>query len=185
MGRGVGAGSLGWKVREMAGGLAFAGATAAGAALVGWLAALGMLPVFDGAGFVGTLSGWGGAALGTWMAALVSLVLPAAALAVWGREAAVRRALLAYVVVLVVQISVEMVLSGVFFPDLVVLTGIAFTGYRLLQLDGARWRFVLAEGPSPRGRAAVRCCLSLGLAFWSANLVFLLFVALPRAVGFG
>ena len=185
MGRGVGAGSFGWKVREVAGGLAFAGATAAGAALVGWLAALGVLPVSDGAGFVGTLSGWGGAALGAWMAAvaLVSLGLPAATLAVWGREAAVRRALLAYVVVLVVQISVEMVYSGVFFPDIVVLTGIVFTGYRLMQLYGARQRFFLAEAPSPRGGAAVRCCLSLGLVFWSANLVFLVFVALPRVVG--
>jgi hypothetical protein len=115
--------------------------------------------------------------------ALVSLALPAATLAVWGREAAVRRALVAYLVVLVVQISVEMVYSGLFFPDIVVLTGIVFTGYRLMQLRGARRRFVLAEGPTPRGRTAVRCCLSLGLVFWSANLVFLVSVALPRVAG--
>ena len=189
VGRGVGVGSTGWKVRdglgEVGGGLAFAGAAAAGAALVGWLATLGVLPLFDGAGFVATLSGRGEAAVGAWMAAvaLVSLALPAATLAVWGREAAVRRALVAYLVVLVVQISVEMVYSGLFFPDIVVLTGIVFTGYRLMQLRGARRRFVLAEGPSPRGRAAVRCCLSLGLVFWSANLAFLVFVALPRVVG--
>jgi hypothetical protein len=170
---------------EVVEGLAFAGATAAGAALVGCLATLGVLPVFDGAGFVGTLSGRGKAWLGAWMAtvALVSLALPAATLAVWGREAAVKRALVAYVVVLAVQISVEIVYSGVFFPDIVVLTGIVFTGYRLMQLHGARRRFALAEGPSARGRAAVRCCLSLGLVFWSANLAFLVSVALPRAVG--
>ena len=186
--RGVRAGSFG-KIRdglgEVFGGLVFAGATAAGAALVGLLAALGVLAVFDGADFVGTLSGRGEAALGAWMAAaaLVSLGLPAATLAVWGREAAVRRALLAYVVVLGVQIAVEMVFSGVFFPDIVVLTGIAFTGYRLMQLRGARRRFMFAEGSSPSCRAAVRCCLSLGLVFWSANLAFLVLVALPRVIG--
>ncbi len=171
---------------DVLGGLVFAAAATAGIALVGWLALRGMLPVFDGAGFVGTLSGWGGSALGAWMAAvaLVSLGLPAITLAVWGRQAAVRRALLAYVVVLVVQISVEMIFSGVFFPDIVVLTGIAFTGYRLRQLRRARRRFFPAEGLSAPGRAAVRCCLSLGLVFWSANLAFLTFVALPRLVWF-
>ena len=169
---------------EVVEGLAFAGAAAAGTALVGWLATLGVLAVFDGTGFVGTLSGRGEAALGAWMAAvaLVSLGLPVVTLAVWGRHAAVRRALLAYVVVLVVQISVEMVFSGFFFPDIVVLTGIVFTGYRLRQLGGARRRFAAASGPSALGRAAVRCCLALGLVFWSANLVFLVFVALPHVV---
>jgi hypothetical protein len=66
----------------------------------------------------------------------------------------------------------------------VVLTGIAFTGYRLRQLRRARRRFFQAQGPSALGRAAVRCCLSLGLVFWSANLAFLMYVALPRVVWF-
>ena len=83
------------------------------------------------------------------------------------------------------QIAVEMVFSGVFFPDIVVLTGLVFTGYRLRQLDAARRRFVPVEGLSALGRAAVRLSLSLGLAFWSANLTFLVFVALPRVVRFG
>jgi hypothetical protein len=171
----------------MVGGLVFAAAAAGGIAAVGWLAVRGFVPTFDGAGFVSTLSGRGAAALGAWMAAaaLVSLVLPATTLAVWGRQTAVRSALLAYVVVLGVQIAVEVVFSGVFFPDIVILTGIVFTGYRLRQLYGARLRFALAEGPSAVGRAAVRLCLSLGLAFWSANLAFLLLVALPRAGWFG
>ena len=115
--------------------------------------------------------------------ALVSLVLPVATLAVWGREEAVRRALVAYVVVLAAQITVEMVYSSLFFPDIVVFTGISFTSYRLVQLRGARRRFVFTEGFSARGRAAVRCCLSLGLVFWSANLAFLVSFALPRVVG--
>jgi hypothetical protein len=177
--------SVGQQVRggtgEVARGLVFAGAATTGIALVGWLAVRGALPVFDGAGFVGALPGWGEAALGAWMAAvvLVSLGLPLVTLAVWGRLAAVRRALL------VVQIAVEMVFSGVFFPDIVVLTGIVFTGYRLRQLDAARRRFVPVEVPSALGRVAVRLSLSLGLAFWSANLAFLVLVALPRVVRFG
>jgi len=84
-----------------------------------------------------------------------------------------------------VRVSVEMVFSGVFFPDIVILTGIVFTGQRLWQLHGACRRFALAGGPSTPGRAAVRLCLSLGLAFWSANLAFLVLVALPRAGWFG
>ncbi len=170
---------------EVVGGLVFAATATAGIALVGWLAVREALPVFDGPGFVGTLSGWGGAALGAWMAAvaLVSLALSAITLLlVWGRRAAVRRALLAYLVVLIVQISVEMVFSGVFFPDIVVLMGIVFTGYRLRQLVAARRRFVPVEVPSAFGRAAVRLCLSLGLVFWSANLTFHVFVALPRVI---
>jgi hypothetical protein len=102
-----------------------------------------------------------------------------------GRQAAVRWALLAYVVVLGVQIAVEMVFSGVSFPDIVVLAGMVFAGHRLPQLYAARRRFALAEGPSALGRAAVRLCLSLGLVFWSANLAFLVFAALPRVVFFG
>ena len=100
-GRGL-ARSVGREVRGGTGGFVFAGAATAGTALVGWLAVRGSLPVFDGAGFVGTLPGCGGTALGAWMAAvvLVSLELPLATLAVWGRRAAVRRALLAHVVVL-------------------------------------------------------------------------------------
>ena len=73
-------------IGEMAGGLVFSAAAAAGIAMVGWLAVRGGLPVFDGTSFIGTLPGWGGAALGAWMVAvaLVSLRLPVATLVVWG-----------------------------------------------------------------------------------------------------
>src|SRR5918998_319237 len=46
------------------------------------------------------------------------LVLPAATFRVGGRQTAVRDALAAYVVVLGVQVAVEVVFSGVFFPDI-------------------------------------------------------------------
>ena len=164
----------------------FAAAAASAMAAVGWMGVRGGLPMLDGPSFTGTLSERGVAALGAWMAAaaLVSLALPALTLVIWGRHAGVRRALLAYVFVLAVQIPVEMLFSGVFFPNIVVLTGMVFTGYRLRQLARARRSFASAEGPSRLGRGTVRCCLWLGLVFWSANLAFLVFVALPRAVQF-
>ena len=168
---------------EVIGGLVFAAAATAGIALVGWPAG-GTAGVRrdrfrrDASGV-----GWGGArgldgGRGAGVAGIAGNNAP-------GVGAAVRRALLAYEVVLVVQISVEMVFSGVFSPDIVVLTGMVFTGYRLRQLYAARRRFVSVEVQSALGRAAVRLCLSLGLVFWSANLAFLVFVALPRVIRLG
>ncbi len=114
--------------------------------------------------------------------AAVSLVLPVAALAGFGRCGAVRRALLPYVLVLVVQILVEMSLSAAFVPNIVVLTGVVFTGYRIWRLFGARRDFAAAPPPSRSARVSVGAMLSLGLVLWAANLAFLLLVALPRVV---
>ena len=132
------------------------------------------------------LPGWGATALGVWMGSVgaVALVLPALVLAVWGRHASVRLALLPYALVLGFQILVEMVFAGLFAPNMVVLVGLVFTGYRLRQLLAARGVFAGAEGPSGTGRKVVGGVLSLGLVFWSANLIFLVCVALPRAVQF-
>jgi hypothetical protein len=122
--------------------------------------------------------------VGAWMAAaaLVSLALPVVALAIWGRHKGVREALLPYVFVLAVQISVEIFFARIFFPNIVVLTGITFTLYRLGQLARARRAFAATGGPGAYGRAIVGSLLSLGVVFWSANLVFLVLVALPRAL---
>ena len=131
-----------------------------------------------------TLPGWGRVALGAWMLAIlcVSVLGPLAALAVWGRYREVRRVLLPYVLVLLAQISVEVALPGAVPPNVVVLTGIAFTGYRLLQLWSCRRFFRAAEGPGGLGNAVVGGLLSAGLAFWTANGLFLLLVALPGVV---
>ncbi|MGH3146880.1 MAG: hypothetical protein ACRDTR_13885 [Rubrobacter sp.] len=132
----------------------------------------------------GSLPGWGVTALGIWMVivGIVALALPVLALVVWGRYVSVRLALLPYVLVVGVQILVEIVFAAVFVPNMVVLVGLIYTGYRLRQLLAARKAFVATGSPKGYGRAAVTGVLSLGLVFWSANLVFLLFVALPRVV---
>lgn len=130
------------------------------------------------------LPGWGVTALGIWMGTVgvVALILPALALVVWGRYTSVRLALLPYVLLLGVQILVEIVFASVFVPNMVVLVGLVYTGYRLRQLLAAREAFVATSSPTGYGRVVVGGVLSLGLIFWSANLVFLLFVALPRVL---
>ncbi len=153
------------------------------ATLAAWLATE-VVPVLEETPFTETLPGWGRTALGAWMLAItsVSVLGPLAALAVWGRYREVRRVLLPYVLVLVVQISVEILLPGVVSPNVVVLTGLVFTGYRLLQLRVCR-RFSLDAGvPDRLGNVVVGGLLSAGLTFWAANGLFLLLVTLPGVV---
>lgn len=77
-----------------------------------------------------------------------------------------------------------MVFAEVFFQNIVILTGTTFTLYRLGQLVYARRAFSGTEGAGRYGRAVVGGILSLGLVFWSTNLAFLLFIALPHAIRF-
>ena len=165
---------------------AFAVGAAVALALLGWF--LVAIEPF-GVGLVdapvaGKLPEWGAAALGVWMGCVgvVALVLPGLALVGWGRYPSVRLALLPYVSVLGFQILLEMLLAVAIAPNLVVLVGLVFTGYRLRQLQIARRIFAGAHGPSGTGRAVVGRVLSLGLLFWSVNLIFLASVALPRVV---
>ena len=152
------------------------------ATLAAWLATE-VVPVLEETPVAETLPGWGQVALGAWMLAIsaVSIIGPLAALAVWGGDAGVRRVLLPYVLVLVAQISIEITLRGAAPPNVVVLTGLAFTGYRLLQLRSCR-RFFRGAGVLGRPRKVVGGLLTAGLAFWAANGLFLLLVALPLIV---
>ncbi len=71
-----------------------------------------------------------------------------------------------------------------FVPNIVVLTGLAFTSYRLWQLGYARKQFAAAREPTELARDAVRGLLSVGVSLWTGNLIFLLFIALPRVIEF-
>lgn len=134
--------------------------------------------------FSSGLTGWGATLLDFWMlaAAVVGLVLPLAALVIWGRNASVRWALLPYVLVLGCQIAAEIYLSQLLVPGIVVLIGIAFTVYRLWQLRVAQRRFGGTTKPGEVGRRVVDGVLVLGTGFWTVNLVFLLLIALPRVL---
>ena len=141
--------------------------------------------LLGGEPFVETLPGWGRSVLAWWMVcgALVSLALPVMALAIWGRQEGVGRALVPYMLVLVAQVLIEATFGGVFYPNIVVLTGAAFTAYRLGQLVKARRVIAGARNVGTTGRRVVGGILAAGLAFWTANLAFLVLVALPRVAG--
>ena len=164
----------------------FVSVAAVGLALAGWLSAAGSLGGFsiEGTLVLKTLPPWGVAVFKVWMVviAVVSLVLPAGALAVFGRYGAVRRTLLPYVLVLMAQIMVEMSLSAAYTPNIVVPTGLVFTSYRLWRLFGSRKDFAAAPPPLRSARVSVEAILFLGLILWSGNLAFLLCVAVPRAL---
>ena len=161
---------------------------------LGWAVGAGALPwvlpgesadLFDE--FYGSLSAWGQAAWVTYMgtATLLGLVLPAAALLAWGRrDGAVRGALAPYAVVLLWQVLVEVAFARAFFPNVVIFTGLIYTAYRIWQLRRARQAFPATRGPAGFGRRATRGLLVAGLVFWSANLVFLLTVMVPRVTEF-
>lgn len=122
------------------------------------------------------------AAFAAWQATglLVAAVLPSLALLAWGRRFVdVRRALVPYVLVLLAQVAAEALLAQVFFPNLVVLTGVLFTSYRLRQLWRSRLLISASRYTDRHQQRALRVLLTAGLAFWAANLAFLLTVALP------
>ncbi len=121
---------------------------------------------------------------GVWMIAIavVALLLPLLALAFYGRYSSVRLALLPYVLVLIAQILTEVLFMRMFVSNIVVVTGLVYTSYRLWQLWSSRKYFRAMERPTGFGRGAVGALLSLGLIFWAANLLFLSLIALPRVV---
>lgn len=144
--------------------------------LVGWLVRSGFLP----------LQPTDGRALGSFiriwflLATMIGLVLPAAALVIWIKHASVRQALLPYMLALIVQLAIEPVFSTVFFHLIAVLIGIVYTVYRLWQIRQAQ--AIIADAPTlgPRSRQIIRSILMLALVFWSANVVMLLTLQLPR-----
>jgi hypothetical protein len=68
------------------------------------------------------------------LAAFIGLLLPIIAFFVWWRYLDRRKILGFYLVVLIVQIAVEMIVSRVLFPSLVVMSGTIYTAFRIWQL---------------------------------------------------
>lgn len=166
----------------------FVAAATAALAAAGLLVQVGLLPWVEPGldsgllGFYDSLSPSARTAFAGWQATgvLVSVVLPSLALLAWGRrDRDVHRVLAPYLLVLLVQVGVEAVLAQVFFPNIVVLTGLLYTGYRLRQLRHSRAAMAAPHVPGRSHRRVVRVLLTAGLAFWTTNLAFLLTVALP------
>jgi hypothetical protein len=141
------------------------------------------------AGSVGVAAGAGavdlGAALGTtgssvlslWMAlaVVIAVVLPAGVLLRWGRDPVVRRALLPYTAVLLVQVGSEATLPRLLPSWTVLVSGGLYTGFRLWQLGVARRDLAgaRADTATRAGRRAAAAVLAAGLAFWAGNLAVL------------
>ncbi len=158
-------------------------------ALFGWLTGRGMLPWFRRGEepLFGAFSARSRAVLGAWLGtfAVFTLLLPLASAFVWRRHEGVRRSMVPYALVLLVQIATEATLSRVFFPNIVAVVGLTYTPYRLWQLRRAR-KVLKVSGTSMRsGGRIVRALASVGLVLWTANLIFLLVGALPRVVNSG
>ena len=150
--------------------------------------------VTTGAGLAGAAAGAGAVDLGTalgptgstvlplWMAlaVVIAVVLPAGVLLRWGRDPVVRRALLPYLGILLVQVATEATLPRLL-PSWTVLvsgglyTGFRYTGFRLWQLGAARRDLAgaRADAGTRAGRRAGAAVLAAGLIFWVGNLAVL------------
>jgi hypothetical protein len=131
-----------------------------------------------------TLSPRGRDMLRAWMllAVLLGLLLPGLALCLWHDDPHVRAALLPSVIVLLVQTQIERACAGRLPLDVSPLIGVVYTGYRLWQLWYATRLFAATPTPGGLMHAAILGLLAAGLVFWSANVVFLSVVGVPRAI---
>lgn len=173
-----------WQLVNKAG-LAFMVVATLGLAMLGWGVQTGVL-AWPGAdtGASAAFPLWGRALLRIYVLVGVALglVLPLAALLLWGRYESVRAALTPYILVLLVQVAVEGVFANIFFRDLVVFIGLAYTLYRVGQLRRARGAFASAAQPVGLARQSVSLLLMVSLVYWSFNAVLLATVMLPRGL---
>lgn len=154
------------------------------AVLAGFLLAATALAIAAGAagaagGAVGVdldtaFRGARGELLQAWMrlAVVLAVLAPTATLARWGRDPAVRRALLPYLGVLLAQVGTEATLPRLLPSWTVLVTGTLHTGFRLWQLRTAR-ADLTATHPATGGRRAARAVVTAGLGFWALNLAVL------------
>lgn len=136
---------------------------------IGWSVKTGRLPLREMMAFSDRqwqfMRVWVKVALG--IGAIVPLVI---LIALWN-ELSVRQFLLGYLGVLVVQLASEASLSRWLVPSVVVSIGSIYTSFRIWQLwEGLK----IIDYTQPW-----LCLLWLVLLFWIANIVMLIFMAIP------
>ena len=113
------------------------------------------------------------------IAAFIGLLLPIIAFLVWGRYLDRQKVLEFYVVVLIVQIAVEMIVSRVLFPSLVVMSGTIYTAFRIWQLWQGQQLMKAEAQINNYHSTSFSGLLWLLLLFWSSNLIVLFTIAWP------
>lgn len=153
--------------------------------MLGWLVSIGVLTGIDPgrAPLQTTFPAWGLIAFGVWMALAIitSVLLPLLALVLWREQPHVRTVLLPYLGLLLVQIPTEMLFAQWFFPNIVAITGLIYTSYRVYQLWYGQ-RALMQHADVPGRSQALRAILLLGICFWTANGAFLVYVLITRVI---
>ena len=113
------------------------------------------------------------------IAVFLGVLLPGVAFLVWHDYPEPRKIMGFYLVVLIVQIAAESILSRVFFPSLVVITGTIYTVFRIWQLWQGQQLVMAAAQTNNHNSMIFSSLLWLLLLFWSSNLIVLFAVAWP------
>lgn len=159
--------------------------------LLSWLTNLGILPWFQPGGITlwyKPVLGGKAAVMITWFITILftSLVLPLLTLLVLIRHASVRRVLIPYMALLIVQLVFE-TQSGslISSPVLAVFVGLIYSVFRVWHLIVLQRYFAQQPQPSGSRHDFVRGLLFAGATVWALNVLFLVGFTLPRLVNAG
>ena len=113
--------------------------------------------------------------LKTWMqlAVILSLVLPIFALFLGWGQAIVRRTMLLYVVILLIQISTEMTFLKLGLPGMNFIVGFVYTTYRVWQLWFCKQQFGKQKKSWGIGKNFILAIFLSGIVFWTVNWLIL------------
>ena len=155
-------------------------------ALTGWLMQTDILPSLVETSLSQRYSPWNNfVPLKIWMqlAVILSLILPVFVLLVCRHKAIIRRMMLLYVVVLLVQIATEITFSKLGLLGMNFVIGFSYTSYRVLQLWCYQRQVGKQNNLSGIRRSLVMVVLVGGIIFWTLNWLFLGINLVTRTIG--
>lgn len=138
--------------------------------LIGWLSSVELFPIRQTIAYSNVESQF--IRVWLWLAIVIGLVLPTAALIVWFKHSELRTIFGFYLLVLIIQIMTEQIISSVWLSSLVVVIGTLYTAFRVWQLwQGLR---LIQTTQAESRHQFPRSVLWLLLLFWSSNFIMLL-----------
>jgi hypothetical protein len=157
-------------------------------ALAGWLMQAGILPSLVKTSFSQRYFPWNTfipSKIWMQLAVILSLILPTFVLLVCWRKYIVRRMMLLYVVVLLVQISTEITFTKLGLLEMNLIIGFTYTSYRVWQL----WYYQQQMGKQNQisisgiRRSLVMAVFVSGIVFWTINWLQLSLKIVTRIIG--